>query len=186
MSFLDLVLVAIGVSMDAFSVAICKGLSLPKIAWRDALLVGLYFGLFQAIMPLLGYLGGSGFSALIQQWDHWIAFFLLLFLGAQMIWEARKPESCPVGGLDFHTMLPLAIATSIDALAVGVTMAFLQVNIFQCVGFIGLATFLFSVAGVWIGHFFGQKFQRTAQIFGGLVLILIGGKILIEHTGIFS
>lgn len=186
MSTGDLILVAIAVSMDAFAVAICKGLSLTDIKLRDSVIVGLWFGLFQAIMPLIGYFLGSAFYRIIEKWDHWIAFGLLVFLGVQMILEARRNESCPTGGIAPGQMLPLAIATSIDALAVGITMAFLEVNPWSSISLIGSATFTFSLAGVWIGHFFGQRFRKPAQTIGGVVLILIGAKILLQHTGILA
>lgn len=186
MTFLDLLIIAVGVSMDAFSVAICKGLSLPHAKLKEALTVGLYFGLFQAIMPLIGYFAGSAFAHVIQAWDHWIAFVLLAILGIQMVREGVQPEACPVGGIRFREMIPLALATSIDALAVGVTLAFLNVPIFSTVSFIGLATFAFSAIGVYIGRFFGSRFQGPAQVFGGLVLMGMGLKILLEHTGIIG
>lgn len=186
MSLLDLILLAVAVSMDAFSVAICKGLSLQTLSWKPVLIVGAYFGLFQALMPLLGYFAGAKLASFIENIDHWIAFILLAILGIQMIHEARTSEACPVGDFSFKSMFPLAIATSIDALAVGVTLAFLKVNILSTVLFIGAATFGFSCLGVVIGNYFGQRFEKPAQIFGGLVLIFIGSKILVEHLGLLG
>lgn len=180
MSFLDLLFIGIGVSMDAFSVAICKGLSVPKLRPRHALTVGLYFGAFQALMPLIGYLAGRELNQFVQKWDHWIAFALLLWIGIQMIREARTNEECPVGDFSFSAMFPLAIATSIDALAVGVSMAFLQIEIVSSVLMIGLCTFLFSTAGVYIGNFFGERYQKPARYVGGFILIFLASKILVQ------
>lgn len=182
MDLFDFLLIGVAVSMDAFSAAICKGLSVKRVKLMHMLIVGLYFGIFQGVMPVLGFLAGTSFSGLIQKWDHWIAFILLGILGLQMIKEAVESEECPVGDFTYRTMVPLAIATSIDALAVGVTFAFLQVNILQAALIIGSFTFLMSALGVRLGNEFGQKFQKPAQISGGVILIVIGAKILIEHT----
>ena len=180
----ELLLLAIGLSMDAFAVSICKGLSLKKMDWKKAGLAGLYFGGFQALMPLIGYLLGSRFEHLIVEVDHWIAFILLLIIGGNMIKESRGETEELDDSFTFKTMLTLAVATSIDALAVGVSFAFLKVNILLAVCFIGVTTFFFSFAGVKIGNVFGSKFKSKAELFGGIILILIGVKILLEHLGI--
>jgi len=185
MGLLELFILAVGLSMDAFAVSVCKGLSLRRITLQNASLVGLYFGIFQAAMPLIGYLLGVQFQSKITTIDHWIAFILLSIIGGKMIYESlhKKEEICEEcnGDLGFRTMVVLAVATSIDALAVGVTFAFLKVNILQAVGFIGAVTFILSAVGVKIGHIFGSKYQAKAELAGGLILILMGVKILIEH-----
>lgn len=186
MNFLDLLLIAVGLSMDAFSVAICKGLAEHDLKASQAGIVGLYFGLFQALMPIIGYVVGAQFAHIIQDWDHWIAFGLLAFLGGRMVYEASHEEDCPIGGFDFKHMFPLAIATSIDALAVGVTFSFLKINIWVSALEIGICTFLLSFLGTYIGNRFGQYAQKPAEISGGVILILIGLKILLEHLGILS
>ena len=226
MGLLELFILAVGLSMDAFAVSICKGLALPKINLKSAGIVGLWFGAFQALMPLIGYLLGVNFRSYIVSIDHWIAFVLLALIGANMIKEAlsdddeeeeaeirnlkRGPEegtigvcsldSCsisPTGQvalsradnrikeiLGFKTMFLLAVATSIDALAMGVTFAFLNVNIIPAISFIGVVTFTCSAIGVKIGNIFGLKYKSKAEIAGGVILILLGCKILIEHLGI--
>ena len=225
MGLLELFILAIGLSMDAFAVSICKGLALPKINLKSAGIVGLWFGAFQALMPLIGYLLGVNFRSYIVSIDHWIAFVLLALIGANMIKEAlsdddeeeaeirnlkRGPEegtmgvcsldSCsisPTGQvalsradnrikeiLGFKTLFLLAVATSIDALAMGVTFAFLNVNIIPAISFIGVVTFTCSAIGVKIGNVFGLKYKSKAEIAGGVILILLGCKILIEHLGI--
>lgn len=185
MGIVELFVLAIGLSMDAFAVSICKGLSVQKLELKHMLIVGAYFGGFQALMPAIGYFLGSQFEHLIVSIDHWIAFILLLFIGGNMIKESRETD---VDELDddfgFRTMLLLAIATSIDALAVGVTFAFLRVNIVAAVLFIGCTTFICSAIGVKIGNVFGVKFKSKAELAGGVILILIGTKILLEHLGI--
>ena len=188
MTHIEILLLAIGLSMDAFSVSICKGLTTKCFSWRMALICGLWFGLFQALMPLVGYFLGSQFQQFIESVDHWIAFGLLALIGANMIREAlsKKEEDIDSGALDFKTMFLLAIATSIDALAVGVSFACIQVNIWSSVLIIGLTTFLFSVLGVKIGNVFGSKYEKSAGIFGGIILILIGLKILLEHLGVIA
>ena len=185
MGLLELFILAVGLSMDAFAVAICKGLSIRSLKLRQAMVVGLWFGVFQALMPTIGYLLGSAFAELVTSVDHWIAFILLVIIGANMIREGLKgdEESCDPS-LSFQVMLMLAIATSIDALAVGVTFAFLQVNIVAAVLFIGCTTFVFSAVGVKIGNVFGARYKSKSEIFGGAVLILIGLKILLEHLGL--
>ena len=180
MSVVEIVITAIGLAMDAFAVSICKGLSLKKIETKDFLIVGTYFGVFQALMPLIGFFLSYSFKDFINSIDHWIAFILLGLIGINMITEAFKKSEVN-NSLDFKTMIMLAIATSIDALAVGITFAFLEVNIFLAVVLVGVITFIISIAGVKIGNVFGNKYQKKAQIFGGIVLILIGLKILIEH-----
>ena len=187
MTFFELFLIGIGLSMDAFAVSICKGLSMQKIDKKYTLCIGLFFGGFQALMPLTGYLLGSRFSGYIERFDHWIAFVLLVFIGFNMIREARSDEENESNDrFDFKTMLPLAVATSIDALAVGVTFAFLRVNIVPAVSFIGCITFLLSAIGLKAGNIIGAKNRSRAEFAGGLVLILMGIKILLEHLGVIS
>ena len=186
MGIAELFITAVGLSMDAFAVAICKGLARGKWSWRDALIVGLFFGGFQAGMPLLGYVFGIQLSDFVTKWDHWIAFILLCIIGINMIREALGEGESLDDSFDVKTMLLLAVATSIDALAVGVTFAFLRVNIVTAVIFIGCTTFVFGVAGIKIGNVFGSRFRAKAQIAGGVILILIGLKILLEHLGILG
>ncbi len=182
MSIIELFILALGLSMDAFAVSICKGLSVSKLKAKHCLICGIYFGGFQALMPTIGWLLGIRFQSLITNIDHWIAFVLLAVIGANMIKESfSKEEECPDASFGFKTMLTLAVATSIDALAVGVTFAFLDVTIGPAVLLIGATTFVCSVVGVKIGNVFGNRFQSKAEFFGGLVLIGIGLKILIEH-----
>ena len=189
MTFFELFLIGIGLSMDAFAVSICKGLSMQKIDKKYTLCIGLFFGGFQALMPLTGYLLGSRFSGYIERFDHWIAFVLLALIGFNMIKESReeeKEEEKPYAGVNFKELLILAVATSIDALAVGVTFAFLQVNIVSAVSFIGVTTFILSAVGIRIGNIFGAKYKSRAELVGGIVLILMGLKILLEHLGVFE
>ena len=182
MSIIELFILALGLSMDAFAVSICKGLSVPKLQAKHCLICGVYFGGFQALMPLIGWALGIRFQSLITNIDHWIAFVLLAVIGANMIKESfSKEEECPDASFGFKTMLTLAVATSIDALAVGVTFAFLDVTIVPAVLLIGATTFVCSAVGVKIGNVFGNRFQSKAEFLGGLVLIVIGLKILIEH-----
>lgn len=187
MSFLELFLIAVGVSMDAFSVSICKGLTTKRFSLKMALTCGLWFGAFQALMPVVGYFLGSQFAYYVESVDHWIAFGLLFLIGANMIREAvwGKKEQQD-GSLGFKTMLLLAVATSIDAFAVGVSFACIQVELWSSVALIGLTTFVFSVVGVKIGNVFGTKFKKNAEVFGGIILILIGLKILLEHLGVLT
>ena len=186
MSLFDLFILAVGLSMDAMAVAICKGLSVQKLKFRQALITGLYFGGFQAGMPLIGYFLGRQFSSYIQNIDHWIAFVLLVLIGANMIKESfGDAEECNCSFCP-KAMLPMAVATSIDALAVGVTFAFLNVSIMPAVSFIGVITFSLSVVGVYVGHLFGAKFKAKAELTGGIVLILMGAKILLEHLGVLD
>ena len=185
MSLITLFITAVGLSMDAFAVSICKGLALKKINLKKACLVGLWFGGFQALMPLLGYLLGSQFKQYVETIDHWIAFVLLSLIGISMIKEAlSKEEEKADDSLSVRTMLLLAVATSIDALAVGVTYAFLQVNIIPAVSFIGIITFTLSAIGVKVGNVFGVKYKSKAELTGGIILILIGIRILTEHLGL--
>lgn len=185
MGVVELLLIAVGLSMDAFSVSVCKGMSAKRFSWRMALTCGLWFGIFQALMPLTGYLLGSQFQLFIESVDHWIAFGLLFLIGVNMIRDAiwGKGDRRPGTALDFRTMFFLAFATSIDALAVGVSFACIQVRIWLAVFIIGITTFLFSVLGVKIGNMFGSKFERLVGIIGGIILIIIGLKILLEHLG---
>ncbi len=181
MSFLELFMIAVGLSMDAFAVSVCKGLSVDRLRPKHAVITGCYFGGFQAAMPFLGYLLGIQFQAAITRIDHWIAFALLGGIGVNMIREARTEEkSCP-SSFDMKTMFPLAIATSIDALAVGITFAFLNIHIAPAVVFIGITTFLLSICGVKAGNVCGNRFGSKAELIGGMILIGIGLKILIEH-----
>lgn len=176
---------AVGLSMDAFAVSVCKGLAMKKITVRKALIVGLWFGGFQALMPLIGYLLGVRFRQSITAVDHWIAFVLLAFIGINMIREAlSKEEEEGNDSLDVRTMLTLAVATSIDALAVGITFAFLHVQILSAITFIGITTLVCSMIGVKIGNVFGTKYKSKAELAGGIILILLGTKILLEHLGI--
>ena len=187
MGLAELVLLAVGLSMDAFAVSICKGLGMKKINLKVAVVLGLFFGGFQAGMPVIGWTLGSQFMGIIGPIDHWIAFVLLAFIGFNMIREARSDEENESNDrFDFKTMLPLAVATSIDALAVGVTFAFLRVNIVPAVSFIGCITFLLSAIGLKAGNIIGAKNRSRAEFAGGLVLILMGIKILLEHLGVIS
>ena len=191
MNFLTIVLIAVGLSMDAFAVSVCKGISLKDADWKQSVQVGLWFGIFQALMPLAGYFAGSRFLDIISSWDHWIAFALLLFIGLNMVREGLKDAKgeqecfgeCGHNDLGFKTMLMAAIATSIDALAVGVSfVAINNLNIWADVGIIGIVTFAFSVVGVGAGTRIGKKFAAKAEITGGIILICIGLKIVLEHT----
>lgn len=188
MGLFELIATAVALSMDAFAVAICKGLSVKKIKPHHLAVTGLYFGGFQALMPLIGFFLGKTFSSLVEKYDHWIAFVLLSLLGINMIKEAllKEDEDDLCDNFSPKAMLPMAIATSIDALAVGVTFAFLKTNIWSAISLIGVITFIFSAIGVIIGKIVGDKFKSKAELFGGIILILIGIKILLEHLGIIS
>ena len=187
MGILELFFIAVGLSMDAFAVSVCKGLSVRKAEVKHSLCVGAYFGGFQALMPLIGYLLGTQFESFIVSIDHWIAFVLLGFIGGNMIREAlSKEEEQLDDSFSFKTMVTLAIATSIDALAMGVTFAFLRVNILWAVLFIGVITFTLSAIGLKVGNVFGAKYKSKAELLGGVVLILMGCKILLEHLGILG
>lgn len=185
MSLITLFTLAVGLSMDAFAVAVCKGLAMRKISFKKASVVGLWFGGFQGLMPLLGYFLGVQFKDKITAIDHWIAFLLLGIIGFNMIKEAKEGDEEETNdSLAVKDMFILAVATSIDALAVGITFAFLSVNIWEAVLFIGVVTFILSVIGVKIGNVFGTRYKAKAEFAGGMILILLGVKILIEHTGI--
>ncbi len=187
MSFLELLLVAVGLSMDAFAVAVCRGLEMRRIDYRQALLIAVFFGGFQALMPVVGYLLGAGFEHYISAFDHWIAFALLAFIGGKMIWEAvRGGEEEQPQELDLKMLLMMAVATSIDALAVGITFAFLRMDILSSALTIGATTFLISFGGVAAGNRFGARYKQKAEIVGGVVLVLIGVKILLEHLGVIA
>ncbi len=186
MSILDLFILAVGLSMDAFAVSVCKGLSLGKIKPKHMCIAGAWFGGFQALMPLIGYFLGNFFAEMIEKYDHWVAFVLLAIIGGNMIKESFGKDEKVDSSMDVKSMLLLAIATSIDALAVGVTFAFLQVQIVPAVSFIGVITFIFSAVGVKIGSLFGTKYKSKAELFGGIVLVLIGIKILLEGIGVLG
>ncbi len=187
MGLTELFLIAVGLSMDAFAVSICKGLSMRQMSWKKAAIIGLYFGGFQAGMPLIGYFLGVQFQGGIQAIDHWIAFVLLGLIGANMIRESlSREEEKTDDSVSFKSMSVLAVATSIDALAIGVTFAFLQVSIVPAVIFIGVVTFALSFVGVKIGNVFGTKYKSRAEFAGGAILILMGLKILLEHLGVIS
>ena len=184
MGLIELFLIAVGLSMDAFAVSVCKGLAMPKCTFKKATIVGLWFGGFQALMPAIGYILGAQFQEAIASIDHWIAFVLLALIGGNMIHEALdNDEEEADASLDVKTMFLLAVATSIDALAIGITFAFLKVNIIPAVCFIGIVTFIISFAGVKIGNVFGARYKNKAEIVGGVILILLGLKILLEHLG---
>ncbi|MBN2911096.1 manganese efflux pump MntP [Coprococcus comes] len=184
MGLIELFLIAVGLSMDAFAVSVCKGLAMPKCTFKKAAIVGLWFGGFQALMPAIGYILGAQFQETIASIDHWIAFVLLALIGGNMIHEALdNDEEEADASLDVKTMFLLAVATSIDALAIGITFAFLKVNIIPAVCFIGIVTFIISFAGVKIGNVFGARYKNKAEIVGGVILILLGLKILLEHLG---
>ena len=184
MEIAELLIIATGVSMDAFAVSICKGLSVQNIRPKHAMLTAAWFGGFQALMPLIGFLLGVSFAGFVTSVDHWIAFILLGIIGGNMIKESfQKEESCCVDpDFSFRTMLAMAVATSIDALAIGVTFAFLQVDIYYAVIFIGLTTALFSGVGVYIGNIFGNRYKSKAEFAGGFILVVMGIKILLDHT----
>ena len=191
MGFVETFLIGVGLSMDAFAVAVCKGLGMKRINWKHTFVIALFFGGFQALMPLIGWALGTQFASFITPVDHWIAFGLLVFIGGKMLWDVFKGDDddecacCEAEPrLDLRELTMMAIATSIDALAVGITFAFLGVNIWLAVAIIGVTTFVLSFVGVAIGNQFGSRFEKPATITGGVVLILIGAKILLEHLGI--
>ena len=187
MGFVDIFLIGVALSMDAFAVSICKGLSVKKVSAKHVLTVGVYFGGFQALMPTLGFLLGYRFESFITSIDHWIAFILLALIGGNMIREALgKDEEHENDDFSFKAMLPLAVATSIDALAVGVSFAFLGVHIAPAVTLIGCTTFVLTLVGVWVGNLFGSRYKSRAELTGGIILILIGVKILLEHLGVLG
>ncbi len=185
MTLFNLFLIAVGLSMDAFAVSVCKGLAMEKAPLKKAAVAGAWFGSFQALMPLIGYLLGSRFEKYITRIDHWIAFILLALIGINMIKEAfSKEEEKASSTMYFKEMFLLAVATSIDALAVGITFAFLRVDILPAVSLIGITTFLLSIAGVKAGNLFGSRYKSKAELAGGILLILMGTKILLDHLGI--
>lgn len=190
MSFVEILLIAVSLSMDAFAVAVCKGLAMKKCTWKKAAIVGLYFGFFQAGMPLIGYFLGRQFKGFVESVDHWIAFVLLAIIGIGMIKEALTPgeecENCGDESLDIKSMVGLAVATSIDALAIGVAFSLQDVKIIPSVCMIGITTFVISAGGVKIGNRFGGKYQKRAELAGGCVLVLMGLKILLEDLGIIA
>lgn len=184
MHLAELLIIAVGVSMDAFAVSICKGLSVQRVRPRHVALTGLWFGGFQALMPLVGYFLGVGFADFVSSVDHWIAFILLGIIGGNMIKESGTGEGdhCSTSDFSARSMFGLAVATSIDALAIGVSLAFLKVNIWEAVLFIGVTTALFSGTGIFIGNIFGSRYKSKAEFAGGFILIAMGLKILLEHT----
>ena len=189
MGIVELLLIAVGLSMDAFAVSICRGLGMRRLNLRTAAVLTLFFGGFQALMPLIGWALGSQFMWLIEPVDHWVAFVLLAFIGGKMLWEAFHEEDDCCGcedtsGIDLKEFVVLAVATSIDALAAGISFAALAVDIVPTVALIGVITFCLSFAGVAVGHYFGARYEKPASIVGGVVLILIGLKVLLEHLGI--
>ena len=193
MSYFEIFMIGVGLSMDAFAVAICKGLAMPKLNKAQTLIIALFFGGFQALMPFIGWLLGKQFESYITSFDHWIAFILLAIIGGKMILDVIKgkddEEEEAVGTglkLDIKELFMLAIATSIDALAVGISFAFMQVNIVPAITLIGCTTFCISAFGVFVGHKFGSKYEDKATLVGGAILILIGLKILLEHLGILG
>lgn len=188
MGLLELFLLAVGLSMDAFAVSVCKGLSTQKLQVKHYLIIGAWFGGFQALMPLIGYFLGSTFEKYITSVDHWVAFVLLALIGGNMLREGFSKEEENVNpSFSFKTMIVLAVATSIDALAVGITFALLpDVNIVAAVSFIGATTFILSAIGLKVGNIFGTKYKSKAEIAGGVILILIGLKILLEHLGVLN
>lgn len=189
MGIVELLLIAVGLSMDAFAVSICRGLGMKRLNLRTAGVLALFFGGFQALMPLLGWALGTQFMWLIEPVDHWVAFVLLAFIGGKMLWEAfhEDDEACDcedTSGINLREFLVLAIATSIDALAAGISFAALSVDIAPTVALIGVITFVLSFVGVAVGHFFGARYEKPASVVGGVVLILIGLKVLLEHLGV--
>ena len=191
MGAVELFLIAVGLSMDAFAVAICKGLGMKRLNVRQAVVIALFFGGFQALMPLVGWALGTQFEHFITPVDHWIAFALLAFIGGKMLWDSfHGDEACGACSadtrLDLRELTMLAIATSIDALAVGITFAFLRVDIVPSAVLIGATTFVLSFVGVAVGHRFGVRYEKAATAVGGIVLILIGLKILLEHLGVIA
>lgn len=189
--FVELLLMGVGLAMDAFAVSVCKGLAMRKVNKKQAVIIALFFGGFQALMPFIGWALGIQFESYITSIDHWIVFVLLGFIGGKMIVEALKPEEDEEieqmdPPLDIKQLIMLAIATSIDALAVGITFAFLNYPIVEAITIIGVVTFIICIAGVYVGNFFGSKYKNKAEFVGGLILVLIGCKILLSHLGIIG
>lgn len=189
MGILEVFLIGVGLSMDAFAVAICRGLKMQKLNVGQTALIALFFGGFQALMPLIGWFLGTQFESYITAVDHWVAFILLAVIGGKMIYDSFKKEEddgSEKSVLNIKELLVMAIATSIDALAVGITFAFLNVNIWSSISVIGVTTFVLSAVGVFIGHKFGAKYKNKAELAGGIILVLIGLKILLEHLGVIN
>ena len=185
MGFWEILILGVGLSMDAFAVSVCKGLAVQRADMKTSLVCGAWFGAFQALMPLTGYFLGNMFAEAIQKYDHWVAFGLLVLVGANMIKEALSDKGEPsTPDLSIKSMLPLAVATSIDALAVGISLAMTGAHIWSAIGIIGTTTFIISAIGVEIGGVFGNKYEKKAEILGGAVLILLGTKILLQDLGI--
>ena len=187
----EIFMIGVGLSMDAFAASICKGLNMRRLNIQNMLIIGLFFGGFQALMPAVGWLLGKQFESYITSVDHWVAFALLVFIGGKMIYDVfteKNEDECgeKTNRLDMKEVLTLAVATSIDALAVGISFAFLQVDILKAVSVIGVTTFVLSVIGVAVGNVFGSKYEKKATLAGGIILILIGLKILLEHTGMLG
>lgn len=187
----EIFMIGVGLSMDAFAASICKGLNMRRLNIKNMLIIGLFFGGFQALMPAVGWLLGKQFESYITSVDHWVAFALLVFIGGKMIYDVftkKNEDECgeKTNRLDMKEVLTLAVATSIDALAVGISFAFLQVDILKAVSVIGVTTFVLSVIGVAVGNVFGSKYEKKATLAGGIILILIGLKILLEHTGMLG
>lgn len=191
MGFVEIFLIGIGLSMDAFAVSVCKGLGMHRVNYAHALVIALFFGVFQGLMPVIGWLVGSAFAAYVTAVDHWIAFALLAFVGGKMLWDAfydeeGEEDETTTQKLDLRELFMLAIATSIDALAVGISFSFLQIDIAAAALIIGCTTFVLSLVGVVVGSRFGARFEKPSQIAGGIVLIAIGLKILLEHLGLIA
>lgn len=192
MGFVEIFLIGVGLSMDAFAVSVCKGLGMHRVNYAHALVIALFFGVFQGLMPVIGWLVGSAFAAYVTAVDHWIAFALLAFVGGKMLWDAfhdegkEEDDETSMQKLDLRELFMLAIATSIDALAVGISFSFLQIDIAAAALIIGCTTFVLSLVGVVVGNRFGARFEKPSQIAGGIVLIAIGLKILLEHLGLIA
>lgn len=193
MGFVEIFLIGVGLSMDAFAVSVCKGLGMHRVNYAHTLVIALFFGVFQGLMPIIGWLVGSAFAVYVTAVDHWIAFALLAFVGGKMLWDAfhdegeEEDDETSTQKLDLRELFMLAIATSIDALAVGITFALLpDVNVPLAVCLIGITTFVCSAAGLKVGNLFGLKYKAKAELAGGIILILIGLKILLEHLGVIS
>lgn len=192
MGFVEIFLIGAGLSMDAFAVSVCKGLGMHRVNYAHALVIALFFGVFQGLMPVIGWLVGSAFAVYVTAVDHWIAFALLAFVGGKMLWDAfhdegeEEDDETSTQKLDLRELFMLAIATSIDALAVGVSFAFLGVHIAPAVTLIGCTTFVLTLVGVWVGNLFGSRYKSRAELTGGIILILIGVKILLEHLGVLG
>lgn len=185
MSIAELILLAVVLAMDAFAVSVCKGISVKELGVKHGISCAVYFGFFQALMPLIGYFAGKSLATVIADYDHWVAFILLSFIGISMIRESRSDKEVS-SDFGFKGMIIMALATSIDALAIGVTLAFLNVDIIVAAGFIGIITAIISYIGVMLGNIIGKKYGKTAELVGGIVLIILGAKILFEHLGLLN